>query len=185
MSTRSFVRLAGVAAGAVVALAAAVPASALSTGVDDGGLVHVEDCRTVDFARGVDQDIDFSSNSTGPVQVTVAGEADGSITLCYDLDATVASAVDVDTWTDATVDAVLGNLLGEADASRVCSAVRLQVAPGVTGTVSATSHAYVSVDGAPPAEWDHTFADDVVVDNLGEDIVLKACTDTEGNTSTS
>jgi hypothetical protein len=169
-------------------VAAALPASALTLGVGGLGgstLVHVQDCRTVNIARQGNYGFDFSSKATGPQHVETGFMVDGSMTLCYSLDVASLSSVNVTTWTDATLDALVASLLGETDASQVCSAIRLQVGPGVHGTVSATSHADIAVSGQPPVVWDHVFAKDVQVDNLGEDIMFKACTDTNGNVSAS
>lgn len=180
-------RLSGAAFGAAVLLAAgALPASAL--GIRLGGTpptIHVEDCRSAALTRQLSYGMDFSSNTTGPVPVQVAGVLDGSITLCFSLDVNALTAIQTWTETNVTVDGVVGGLLGTADASKVCTAVHLKVAPGVKGTVTATSHAHLSVAGAPPVDWDHTFARQTVVDSIGEDIFLRACADTSGNVTAS
>ena len=180
-------RVAGAAAGAAFLLAAgAVPASALTIGLfGNATLLHVADCRTAALARQAAYDLAFSSNTTGPVPVHVAGVVDGSMTLCYSLDVTALSAIQ--TWIDSnvTVNGVVGGLLGTGDASKVCTTIHLKVAPGVKGTVSATAQAHVALDGAPPADWSDTFAKDVTVDSLGEDITLRQCVDTSGNVSAS
>jgi hypothetical protein len=110
---------------------------------------------------------------------------DGSLKLCYSLD--VKALTSIQTWIDSnvTVEGVVGGLLGTSDASKVCTAIHLKVAPGVKGTVSASAQAHVSVNGAPPADWSHDFAKDVVVDSLGEDITLRQCVDTSGKLSAS
>ena len=180
-------RLAGAAAGAAFLLAAgALPASALGIQLfGQSTLIHVDDCRSAALARQVAYDLDFSSNTTGPLPVHVAAVVDGSMTLCYSLD--VKALTSIQTWieTNATVEGVVGGLLGTTDASKVCTTIHLKVAPGVKGTVTATASAHVAVDGAPPADWNHTFAKDVVVDSIGEDITLRQCVDTSGNLSAS
>jgi len=180
-------RVAGAAAGAAMLLAVgALPASALSLGLfTNTTLLHVSDCRTAALARQAAYDLGFSSNTTGPVPVHVAGVVDGSMTLCYSLDVKALSSIQ--TWIDSnvTVNGVVGGLLGTGDASKVCTIIHLKVAPGVTGTVTATAQARVSVDGAPPADWSDTFGKDVAVNSLGEDITLSQCVDTSGNVSAS
>lgn len=186
MGTLLMKRLGAATLGAIATMTAGVlPAGALGISVGGSSLVHVNDCRSVALARQAGYDFEFSSNTTGPRAVHAAVASDGSLTLCYSLDATTASAVQLSTWTDVTVDLLVANILGEADAGRVCSAIRLQVAPGVRGTVSATSNAQVAVDGQPPVAWNHTFAKDVTVDSVGEDIVLKGCVATDGSASVS
>ena len=72
--------------------------------------------------------------------------------MCWSADAWTASSVQATAWTDATIDSALGSILGESDASMVCSAIRLQTAPGVRVVVDTTTHAHVSVEGAPARE---------------------------------
>jgi hypothetical protein len=174
-----------VAAGVAAALAAALPASALTLGVGGTSLLHVQDCRSVALMRQAAYDFGFSSTTTGPVDVRAGVVADGSLTLCYNLNVNSLTAFNVTTWTNVTANTVVASLLGEADASRVCTAIDLHVWPGVTGTVTASVNADVMVDGAPPAHWDDTLGKDVQVNNLGEDITLKGCIDSNGNASLS
>lgn len=182
----SLKRIGGVAALTLAAtVAAAMPANALTIGVGGSSLVHVADCRTVTISRSGNYAFDFSSTTTGPEHVQAGWVVDGSMTLCYSLDAASASSVNVSAWSDATVDAVLASILGASDASTVCSAIRLSVGPGVTGTVSASTAAHVSVNDAPPVDWNNVFAKNVSVSNLGEDIMFKGCMDTNGNVSAS
>ncbi len=191
MKALSMRRLTGIVAGSVVTLVGlALPASALSIGIAGIGtpsssLVHVADCRSAALTRAVGYNMEFSSKTTGPVPVHVNAVVDGSLTLCYSLDVAAPSSVNVAVETYGTVEGAVNGIVNGTDGSGVCTAIRLTVGPGVRGTVSATSHAHVAVDGAPPADWDHHFADDVEVNNLGEDITLKACVDTSGSVSVS
>lgn len=181
-------RLGLVAAGTAAALAvSALPAAALgiSLGGSGGSLLRVNDCRSVALNRNLTYEIGFSSQTTGPAPVRVAVVADGSLTLCYDLKVNSVTAVQVSTWTDATVDAVVANLLNQSDASKVCTGIRLKTASGVTGTVTATARAYASVDGLPPVSWSDDFARDTVLTGPAEDIVFNACLDTNGGVSAS
>jgi len=88
------------------------------------------------------------------------------------------------TETYVTVEGIVSGLLTQTDASKVCTTIRLTVGPGVGGTVSASSHAHVAVDGAPPLDWDNEFAEDLEVPTVGEDIVLSACADSSGSVMT-
>jgi hypothetical protein len=184
-------RLTGIVAGSVVALVGlALPASAL--GIRIGGLgtpttslVHVNDCRSAALTRAAGYNMEFSSKTTGPVPVHVNGVVDGSLTLCYSLDVAAVSSVNVVTETYGTVEGVVSGIVTGTDGSGVCTAIKLTVGPGVKGSVSATSHAHVAVDGAPPFDWDHQFAKDIVVDSLGEEVTLKACVDSSGSVSAS
>ncbi len=186
MRTLTLKRVGSMLAGTVMgAVAGAFPASALGLGIGGGSLLHVEDCRSVALARQASYGYDFSSNATGPQHVQVALAADGSITLCYKLDVASPTSFSISTQNNLSVNGVLSGLLTQTDASKVCTAIHLKVAPGVKGTVTATAQAHVAVDGAPPADWSHTFAKDVVVDSLGEDIVLRSCADTSGQISAS
>ena len=189
MKSVSMKRLGGIVAGSVVGLVAFVqPASALSIGGIKIGVsptVHVEDCRSVALARAAGYDMEFSSNTTGSMPVHVGAVADASLTLCYSLDVKTASSVNVVTDTYVTVEGIVSGLLTQTDASKVCTAIKLTVGPGVHGTVSASTHAHVAVDGAPPLDWDHQFAEDLEVPLAGENITLKACADTSGQITTS
>jgi hypothetical protein len=185
MSFISGRRSMAVAAGIAAAMAAAVPASALTLGAGGTSLLHVQDCRSVALTRQAAYDLGFSSTSTGPVDVHTGMLADGSLTLCYNLNVNSLTAFNVTTWSNVTANSLVASLLGEADATRVCTAIDLHVWPGVTGTVTASASADVVVDGAPPFHWDDTLAKDVQVNTLGEDIVLKGCIDTSGNASLS
>lgn len=177
-------RLGGLILGTAIGMVAlALPASALGISLG-GSLLHLEDCRSVALARAANYDFEFSSNTTGPVPVHVAGVVDGSLTLCWSLDVKALSSVNVVTDTWVTAQGVLNGILTGTDASKVCTALRLTLGSGVTGKVTATSHANVAVDGAPPAVWDHTFAKDISVSPQGEDIVFKGCADTSGNVTT-
>lgn len=188
MRNVSIRRVAGVVAGSVVGLVAfALPASALSIGgISIGGtaLVHVADCRSAALARSAGYNMDFSSNTTGPLPIHVGAVADASLKLCYSLDVKSASSVNVVTETYVTVEGVVSGLLTQTDASKVCTAIKLTVGPGVDGTVSASTHAHVLVDGAPPVDWDHEFAEDLDVPSVGENIVLRACADSSGSITT-
>jgi hypothetical protein len=172
-----------VVAGGLVVAGSALPARAL--GITLSRTVHLEDCRSVALARQAGWDFDFSSNATGPLPVHLAAAADASIELCYSVDVKPLTTVDIVTETWVTAEGVVNGLLTGTDGSKVCTALKLAVAPGVKGTVSATSSAHVLVDGAPPVEWDHTFAKDVTVDTLGENISLRMCADTSGNITAS
>ena len=188
MKSVSTKRLGGIVAGSIVGLVAfALPASALgiTIGTPTGSLVHVADCRSVALSRAVGYDMDFSSNTTGPMVVHVGAVADASMTLCWDLDVKALSSVKVVTETYGTVEGAVNGLVTGTDGSGVCTTIRLTVGPGVDGTVSATTHAQVAVDGAPPADWDHAFAEDLEVPTVGEDITLRACVDSSGSVSTS
>ena len=171
-----------VLAGGLIVGGSALPARAL--GISLSPTVHVADCRSAALARQAAWDFDFSSKTTGPLPVHVGAAADALVSLCYSLDVTPGTAVDVTTETFVTVDGVVNGLLTGSDGSKVCTALKLTVAPGVHGTVTATSHAHVLVDGAPPADWDHLFAKDVTVDSLGENISLRMCADSSGNVTT-
>ena len=189
MKSVSIKRLGGIVAGSVVGVVGfALPASALGIGgitVSPNPVVHVEDCRSVALARAVGYDMDFSSKTTGPLPVHVGAVADASMTLCYSLDVAAVSNVQVTTQTYGTVEGVVNGILTGTDGSGVCTAIRLTVGPGVHGTVTATTHAHVAVDGAPPADWDHQFAEDLVIPEMGEDITLRACVDSSGSVSAS
>ncbi len=193
MKALSMRRFTGIIAGSVVALVGlALPASALGVSVGGVGigtptssLVHVDDCRSAALSRAVGYDLEFSSKTTGPVPVHVNGVIDGSLTLCYSLDVASVSSVNVVAETYGTVEGAVNGILTGTDGGGVCTAIRLTVGPGVRGTVSATTHAQVAVDGAPPVDWDHEFAEDVDVSDIGEDITLKACVDTSGSVSAS
>jgi hypothetical protein len=175
-----------VAAGVAAALAAAaLPASALTLGIGGSSLLHVQDCRSVALTRQAAYDLGFSSTATGPIEVKTGVLADGSLTLCYNLYVNSLTAVQVTTWTNVTANTLVASLLGEADASRVCTAIDLHLWPGVTGTVSASASADVVVDGLPPFHWDDTFAKDTQVNGIGQDITLKGCYDTNGNATLS
>lgn len=178
-------RVTAVLAGTVMgAVAGAVPASALGLRIGGGdSLVHVEDCRSVALAREAHYGFDFSSKTTGPRQVQVGLAADGSITLCYSLDVVSLSSFSVTTHSDLSVNGIVSGLLTQTDASKVCASINLKAAPGVRGTISATAHAHVLVDGAPPVDWNDTFAKDIVLDSVGEDITFRTCADTAGNVS--
>src|SRR2546430_1026547 len=87
-------RVAGAAGVALLLAVGAVPASGLSVGIfGSGTLLHVADCRTAALARHAAYDLDFSSNTTGPLPVHVAGVVDGSMTLCYSLDVKALTSV--------------------------------------------------------------------------------------------
>ena len=177
-------RLAAVAAGAAIGITAlALPSTGLSFGLGLGtsSLLHVNDCRTVALARNVAQNVAFSSTTTGPRTVHVAAMADGSLTLCYSLDVTSLTSVNV--AVDAAVSSVAG-IINETDASSACTAIRLSVLPGVKGTVTAAVHGTVVVDGTPQSV-NEVLGKDVTINTLGETITLGACTDTNGNTSIS
>lgn len=179
------------AAGAVMGIvAAALPASALGLGINLGSLggtsvVHVEDCRSVAMARQGSYGFDFSSNATGPRHVGVGVSADASIDLCWSLDVASPSSVQVTTVSDLAVDGITSGLLTQSDASKVCATIRLHVDPAVKGTVTATTHAHVLVEGAPPLDWDDTLTRDTTVSGIGEDITLAMCADTGGQVSAS
>lgn len=189
MKSKSMKRLGGIVAGSIVGLVGlALPASALTIGGVTFGaspLVHVADCRSAALARSAGYDMELSSNTTGRMPVHVGAVADASLQLCYSLDVTTGSSVNVVTETYGTVEGVVDGLVTGTDGSGVCTAIRLTVGPGVHGTVSATTHAHLVVDGAPPLDWDHRFAEDLVVPVEGENIVLKACVDTSGSVSAS
>lgn len=164
-------------------VAFALPASALGVSLGGSNVIHIDDCRSVSLARQAAYDFAFSSNSTGPQTVHVADVVDGALTLCYSLDVKAVTDFSIVTQADVTVAGVVSGLVSQTDASKVCTEIRLKVGPGVRGTVSASTRLHVSADGAPPADWIHQFAEDVVVDSIGEDIVLKGCADTSGNVS--
>jgi hypothetical protein len=181
----SMKRLGIVTAVAAAGVGAAVlPASALGIGIGGSSLLHVQDCRSAAFARQANYDVSFSSKTTGPVKAHVGAMTDGALTLCYSLDVSSLSSVQVSTASDVSVNGVVSGLVNQSDASWVCTNIHLKVAPGVRGTVSATAHAHAVVDGVPtPVEWSNTFAKDVQVSDVGEDIVLQACGDTSGQAS--
>jgi hypothetical protein len=185
MNRSTLTRFAAVAVGAAIGITAlTLPSSGLSFGLGLGGgstLLHVSDCRSVALARNVAHDIAFSSNTTGPQTIHVAAMVDGSLTLCYSLD--VASLLSVNVAVNAAVSSVAG-IINATDASTLCTAINLKVGPGVKGTVSASVHGTAIVDGTPQS-IDEVFAKDIVIDKLGENIVLGACADTNGNTSVS
>ncbi len=188
MSILSTRRLGGIVTGAITTMvAAALPASALTIGarVGPSTLLHVEGCRSAAMARQAAYGFDFSSNATGPKHVGVGVAADASIDLCWSLD--VASPTSVEAWTEdnVTVDGAVAGLLTGSDASKLCTTVHLKVAPGAKGTVTATTHAHVLVDGAPPLDWHDTLTRNTVVDGIGEDITLRMCADTSGSVSAS
>ncbi len=189
MKSVSIKRLGGIVAGSIVGLVGfALPASALGIGgitVSPNPTMHVEDCRSVALARAAGYDMEFSSKTTGPVPVHVAAVANASLTLCWSLDVAVLSTVNVAVETYGTVEGVVNGIVTGTDGSGVCTAIRLTAGPGVHGTVTATAHAHVAVDGAPPVEWDNDFAEDLVVPDVGEDISLKACVDSSGSVSAS
>ena len=185
MNRSTFKRFAAVAAGAAIGITAlALPSTGLSFGLGLGStstLLHVSDCRSVALARNVSQNIAFSSTTTGPRTLHVAALVDGTLTLCWSVDVTSLTSVNV--AVDAAVSSLAG-MINATDASTVCSAIRLAVGPGVKGTVSASLHGTAVVDGTPQA-IDEDFAKDVVINNLGETITFGACTDTNGNTTMS
>ncbi len=188
MSMLSTRRLGGIVTGAIATVvAAALPASALTVAVDTAPTtpVHVEDCRSAAMDRQASYGFDFSSSTTGPKHVEVGLSAEASVDLCWSLD--VASPTSIEVWAeeDVTVHGVVSGLLSGTDASKVCTTVHLKVSPGVRGTVTATTHAHVLVDGAPPLKWDDTLTRDTVVDGVGEDITLSMCADTSGSVSSS
>jgi hypothetical protein len=189
MKSVSIKRLGGIVAGSVVGLVGfALPASALSIGgitVSPTPTVHVEDCRSVALARAAGYDMDFSSKTTGPMPLHVAAVADASLTLCWSLDVAALSNVNVAVHTYGTVEGVVNGILTGTDGSGVCTAIRLTVGPGVHGTVTAVTHAHLLVDGAPPADWDNVFTEDLVIPDVGEDISLSACVDSSGSVSAS
>ncbi len=186
MSILSTRRLGGIVTGAVAAVVtAALPASALTVriGTAPTTLLHVEDCRSAAMARQASYGFDFSSQTTGPRHVHVGVAADASVELCWSLD--VASPTSIQVWTtdDVSVDGLVSGLVNGTDASKVCTTVHLKVAPGVKGTVTATTHAHVLVDGLPPLDWNDTLTRDTTVSGIGEDITLSMCADTSGNVS--
>lgn len=188
MSILSTRRLGGIVTGAIAAVvAAALPASALSiaTNSEPTTLLHVEDCRSAAMAREASYGFDFSSNATGAKHVEVGVSADASIELCWSLD--VASLTSIEVWTEeeVSVDGVLSGLVSGADAGSVCTTVHLKVAPGVHGTVTATTHAHVLVDGSPPLDWADSLTRNTVVDGIGEEITLRMCADSSGGVSAS
>ncbi len=188
MSILSTRRLGGIVTGAVAAVVtAALPASALTVriGTAPTTLLHVEDCRSAAMARQAAYGFEFSSNATGPQHVAVGVSADASVELCWSLD--VASPTTIEVWTedDVSVDGVVSGLVSGTDASTVCTTVHLKVAAGARGTVTATTHAHVLVDGAPPLEWNDTLTRNTVVDGVGEDVTLRMCADTSGSVSAS
>ena len=168
-------------------VALALPATALTLGISlgSGPLLHVADCRSVALTRAVNYDMSFSSNTTGVVPLKVSGVVDGSIELCWDLTVKALSDVKVTTQTYASLTTLVNSLLTQSDASKVCTAINLVAAGGVTGSVSASVHANVSVAGAPPVAWSHDFAKDLNIAPNGENITFKACADTSGNVSAS
>lgn len=172
-----------VLAGGLMVAGSALPARGL--GISLSPTVHVEDCRSASLARQAGWDFDFSSKTTGPLPVHLAAAADAWIELCYSLDVKPLTIVDVVTETWVTVEGVVNGLLTGTDGSKVCTALKLAVAPGVKGTVSAKSVAHLTVDGAPPVEWKHDFARNTEVSSVGEDIQLRMCADTSGNVATS
>ena len=184
MNPSTFKRLAVAAAGAAVGITAlALPSTGLSVGLGLSGssLLHVSDCRTVALSRNVAENVAFSSTTTGPQTLHVAAMADGSLSLCYSLD--VNSVTAVNAAVDAAVTSVAG-IVNATDASTVCTDIRLTVAPGVHGTVTAAVDGTAVVDGTPQAVHE-VLGKDVTVNTLGETITLGACTDTNGNTSVS
>jgi hypothetical protein len=184
MNTSTLKRLAVVAAGAAVGVTAlALPSTGLSFGLGLGSssLLHVNDCRTVALARNVAQNVAFSSTTTGPQTLHVAAMADASLTLCYSLDVNSLTAANI--AVDAAVNSVAG-IINQTDASSVCTDIRLTVAPGVHGTVTASFDGTAMVDGIPQSVH-QVLGKDVTVNTLGETITLGACTDTNGNTSLS
>ncbi len=186
MSILSIRRLGGIATAAMATLvAAALPASALTIGVKVGPstLLHVEDCRSAAMARQASYGFDFSSNATGPRRTAVGVAADASVDLCWSLDVASPTSIEVSVEEDVTVDRVVSGLLTGTDASKACTTVHLKVAPGVRGTVTATTHAHVLVDGAPPLDWNDTLTRNTVVDGVGEDITLRMCADSSGSVS--
>ena len=177
-------RFAVAAAGAAIGITAlALPSTGLSFGLGLGtsSLLHVNDCRSVAVARNVAQSVAFSSTTTGPKVIHVAAMVDGTLTLCYSLDVTSLTSVNV--AVDAAVTSVAG-IINATDASSVCTDIRLSVLPGVKGTVTASLHGTAVVDGTPQA-IDEVLGKDVTINTLGETITLGACTDTNGNTTVS
>lgn len=188
MRNMSFGRLGALVAGTAACMVAlALPATALTLGISlgNGPLLHVADCRSVALARNVNYDMLFSSNTTGALPTKVSGVVDGSLNLCWDLNVRALSDVKVNAETAAAITSLINGLLQQSDASKICSSINLVLNAGVTGTVSASVKAHVSLNGAPPVDWAQDIAKDIAVSPNGENIVWKACVDTSGNVTAS
>lgn len=170
------------AIGAIGLGGAAGPASALTIGGGSGGsLLHVQDCRTVNFTRAAGYGFDFTSLTTGPQTFHVGASADASMTLCYSLDVGAVAGVQVSVETYQTLAALVSNIVNQTDGTVACTTIHLKAAPGVHGTVSAVAHADLDANGLPIVSVDQTLGKDVPVNSNGEDITFTTCADSNGN----
>ena len=180
-------RLAVAAAAGIVALSTvALPAHAL---LSAGGsvTVHTEGCKSVALARQAAYGAEFSSNTTGPVNLHTGVLAEATLRLCWSLDTAVGSNIVATVESNVTLDGLVSNTGSVlSDTEWACATINLKVAPGTTGTVSADITGKVVVDGLPAMELaQHDLGQGVAPDLRGEDIRLKSCVDSNGNVSAS